>query len=205
MQAVRTSRPASGAEHQFSHLWDMQHHTHRGVAPSHGFKVGIGTLASLALYDELLRREVLVEDADAVVDAWPGLGDVEARVEALLGPGDLAGKARQEVRAKHPSREALRDQIARVVAAWPGVRERLARHLIPFAEARAMLREAGCPSAPEEIGISAERLRVAYEQAYYIRRRFTVLDFAVRLGLLGRALDGLFGPRGAWPAREGRA
>ncbi|HEU5119082.1 MAG TPA: iron-containing alcohol dehydrogenase, partial [Isosphaeraceae bacterium] len=28
MQAARTSRPASGAEHQFSHLWDMQHHTH---------------------------------------------------------------------------------------------------------------------------------------------------------------------------------
>src|SRR5262249_17748318 len=92
MQAARTSRPASGAEHQFSHLWDMQHHTHRGVAPSHGFKVGIGTLASLALYDELLRREVLAEDADALVDAWPGLADEEARVEALLGPGDLAEK-----------------------------------------------------------------------------------------------------------------
>ncbi len=40
MQAARSSRPASGAEHQFSHLWDMQHHTHKGIAPSHGFKVG---------------------------------------------------------------------------------------------------------------------------------------------------------------------
>ncbi len=202
MQAVRTSRPASGAEHQFSHLWDMQHHTHHGVAPSHGFKVGIGTLASLALYDDLLRREVLVEDAEEVVNAWPGLEDVEARVAVLFGLGELAGKAREEVRAKHLSRNALRDQIGRVVAAWPGVRERLTRHLIPFAEARAMLRESGCPSAPEEIGISPDRLRVAYEQAYSIRRRFTVLDFAVRLGLMGRALDSLFGPRGVWPARE---
>jgi glycerol-1-phosphate dehydrogenase [NAD(P)+] len=82
-----------------------------------------------------------------------------------------------------------------------GPHERLAQHLIRFAEARAMLREAGCPSAPEEIGISSERLRVAYEQAYYLRRRFTVLDFAVRFGLMGRALDGLFGPWGVWPAR----
>ena len=54
MQSARSSRAASGAEHQFSHLWDMQHHTHNGKAPSHGFKVGIGTLASTALYEHLL-------------------------------------------------------------------------------------------------------------------------------------------------------
>ena len=64
MQAARSSRPASGAEHQFSHLWDMQHHTHEGVAPSHGFKVGIGTLASIALYEELLRRDLSNLDID---------------------------------------------------------------------------------------------------------------------------------------------
>src|ERR1043166_1573838 len=29
MQAARTSRAASGAEHQFRHLWDMQYHTDR--------------------------------------------------------------------------------------------------------------------------------------------------------------------------------
>src|SRR5271157_2320716 len=54
MQAAGTSRLASGADRQFSHLWDMQHHTHDGAAPSHGFKVGIGTLASLGLYELLL-------------------------------------------------------------------------------------------------------------------------------------------------------
>ena len=55
MQAARNSRAASGAEHQFSHLWDMQHHTHEGKAPSHGFKVGIGTLAVTALYEFVLK------------------------------------------------------------------------------------------------------------------------------------------------------
>jgi glycerol-1-phosphate dehydrogenase [NAD(P)+] len=207
MQAARTSRPASGAEHQFSHLWDMQNHTHEGEAPSHGFKVGIGTLASLALYDELLRRETLLEDADvdALVQAWPSLDAEEARIERLLGSGDLARKAREEVGAKHPSRETLRSQLAGLVGAWPETRERLARHLIPFAEARDMLRAAGCPVQPEEIGISRERLRVAYQQAYLIRRRFTVLDFASRLGLMGPSLDALFGPQGAWAVSESRA
>jgi len=61
-----------------------------------------------------------------------------------------------------------------------------------------MLREAGCPSEPEQIGISRDRLRRSYEEAYCIRRRFTVLDFATRLGVFESALDELFGPGGAW-------
>ncbi len=58
MQSAQASRPASGAEHQFSHLWDMQHHTHNGHAPSHGFKVGIATLATTALYERLLAKDL---------------------------------------------------------------------------------------------------------------------------------------------------
>lgn len=39
MQATQSSRPASGAEHQFSHLWDMEHLKYNGASVSHGFKV----------------------------------------------------------------------------------------------------------------------------------------------------------------------
>ena len=54
MQATQSSRPASGAEHQFSHLWDMEHLKYNGASVSHGFKVGIGTLASTAFLEMLL-------------------------------------------------------------------------------------------------------------------------------------------------------
>ena len=62
-----------------------------------------------------------------------------------------------------------------------------------------MLRAAGAPVEPEEIGISRTRLRESFGQAYWLRRRFTVLDLAVRCGLLGPALIELFGPGGPWP------
>ena len=52
------------------------------------------------------------------------------------------------------------------------------------------------------IGITRDRLRLSYEQAYYIRRRFTVLDFAMRVGVFGSALGELFGQGGCW-AQEG--
>jgi glycerol-1-phosphate dehydrogenase [NAD(P)+] len=200
MQAAQSSRPASGAEHQFSHLWDMQHHTHGGTAPSHGFKVGIGSLASLELYQHLLRRDLDRLDLASAVARWPSWEHVEARISALFGSGELAAKALEETRAKHPSRAALEAQLQRLRAGWPALHERVRHHLEPFAQTRAMLEEAGCPTRPEQIGIPRDRLRLSYEQAYYIRRRFTILDVVMRLGLFEPALDVLFGRRGPWAA-----
>jgi glycerol-1-phosphate dehydrogenase [NAD(P)+] len=202
MQASQSSRPASGAEHQFSHLWDMQHHVHQGTVPAHGFKVGIGTLASLALYEDVLGRTVASFDVDRAVAEWPALECVEERIAALLGTGAVAAKAGEETRAKYPSRAALRTQLTRLRAAWPEVRTRLTRHLMPFCEVRGLLQEAGCPVEPEQIGIDRVRLRRSYEQAYYIRRRFTILDVARRLGLMQSALGRLFGPGGVWDCEE---
>jgi glycerol-1-phosphate dehydrogenase [NAD(P)+] len=204
MQAARSSRPASGAEHQFSHLWDMQHHTHEGSAPSHGFKVGIGTLASLGLYEALLRRDLDRLDVDAAVAAWPSPMQIDARIRSLLGSGELAEKAVEETRAKTPTLDDLRTQLIRLRDGWPALRERLMQHLLPFRDARAMLREAGCPFEPEQIGISRDHLRLSYEQAYYIRRRFTVFDFAMRLAVFDSMLGEIFGPGGNLPPVGGR-
>ena len=196
MQAHKTSRPASGADHQFSHLWDMQHHEFQGAAPSHGFKVGIGTLASVALHEDLLARDLQNADVDRAVDAWPAFDAVERRIVEVFGPGPLAEKSVAETRAKHPSRDELHGQLVRLRDAWPSLRERLSRHLIPFAEVRSMLRAAGCPDRPEQIGIPLDRLRSSFEQAYYIRRRFTVLDVARRFGVFDEAIQNLFGSAG---------
>jgi glycerol-1-phosphate dehydrogenase [NAD(P)+] len=198
MQAAQSSRPASGAEHQFSHLWDMQHHTFRGAVPAHGFKVGIGTLASVALYEHLLAHDLSALDIDAAVATWPSLQTSEAWITASFGTEELADKAIDETRAKHLNPQALRNQLVRLRHAWPHLRAKLAQQLIPFREVQSMLREAGCPDQPEQIGISRDRLRSSYEQALYIRRRFTVLDLAHRTGLLEKALETMFAPGGPW-------
>jgi glycerol-1-phosphate dehydrogenase [NAD(P)+] len=199
IQAMRSSRPASGAEHQFSHLWDMQGHAHNGSAPSHGFKVGIATLASLALYEDLLSRDAACFEVERAVAQWPSPEALEKRIAVLLGSGGVASKARQEMRAKYPAPAVLREQLTRLRDAWPRLQATLRRQLLSFRDAQDMLREAGCAFEPEQIGISRERLRLSYEQAYFLRRRFTVLDFAERWGVTGRALENIFGARGPWP------
>ncbi len=191
MQAARSSRPASGAEHQFSHLWDMEHHTHHGVAPSHGFKVGIGSLASTAIHEALLKLPLADLDVEQAVAAWPDTAEIESEIASLFEIGELAAKAREESLAKHPSRGRLRLQLRLLKTAWPELAAKLRGQLLPYSELRDMLRGAGAPADSPEIGISHERLLLSCRKAYLIRRRFTVLDLARRTGWFGEAVAGL--------------
>ncbi|HNY41188.1 MAG TPA: sn-glycerol-1-phosphate dehydrogenase [Bryobacteraceae bacterium] len=180
MQAACASRPASGAEHQFSHLWDMEHHTHNGAAPSHGFKVGIGSLASVAMYEALLEMPLASLDVRAAVAAWPDASALESEIASLFTIKELAAKSREESLAKLLSRDELSQQLALLKDVWPALAPRLRSQLGRYSEFRAMLAAAGAPTDSRQIGISTERLALSCRQAYHLRRRFTVLDLARR-------------------------
>ena len=67
MQSYESSRTASGAEHQFSHLWEMEGLGKDADPPlSHGFKVGVGSVAIAALYELLLERDLADLDIEAL-------------------------------------------------------------------------------------------------------------------------------------------
>ncbi len=85
------------------------------------------------------------------------------------------------------SRDELVSQLVRLRDAWPELKRKLRKQLLPSQHLAAMLRDAGAPSEAEQIGISADRLALSHRLAYHIRRRFTVLDLAERLGILGYA------------------
>lgn len=201
MQAHGNSRPASGSDHQFSHLWEMEGLTVDGEPAAHGACVGIGCIAMLALYEwlvahppgpaEIARARALRPDADH---------DARELAQAF-GNSPLADAAAAEVRAKRdlgPPAARL-DHLA---AAWPDLRARFAALPSP-ARMQQMLAAAGGASHPSDLGISHARLAADYRRARLIRRRYTLLDLLEDLGWLDRALADLFGPRGFWGAQAG--
>lgn len=184
MQATQSSRPASGAEHLISHLWEMTGLTHDGVAPSHGTKVGIGTVLVTLLYERLLHRDLSVLDSEACVAALPSPTALEAQVRAALPPGEIADRAVTESLAKHPTPAELRARFRLLRTQWPTLRERITAQLLPAPELRQMLGTLGGAAAPAEIGVSAAQLHADLHTARLIRRRYTVLDLLAETGLL---------------------
>lgn len=202
MQWTQTSRPASGAEHQFSHLWDMQQLTYRGASPAHGFKVGIGTLASSALYEQLLEEPLEQLDIAAALDRWPDEAEVENVLQRSFASPVLVERAREEMACKYVNLRELGAQLQRLQVIWPQLRRRLSDQLLSFDQLREYLADAGCPTTSVGIGVSTARLRQSYVDAYYIRRRFTVLDLATRTGRLEKILGRIFGPGGRFGAQR---
>lgn len=192
MQLTKTSRPASGAEHQFSHLWDMEHHVHNGKAPSHGFKVGIATIAVTALYEQMLQAPLDQLDVGACCDQWPDAAAQESKVREMFSGTDFLDTAVRETKEKYVTKEALAQQLELLKTKWPVIKELLEKQLLPVQEVKRRLQLVGAPTKPMEIGITEKRLYQSYFRAQHIRRRFTVLDVAVRTGYLRQWISEIY-------------
>ena len=197
MQAISSSRPASGTDHQFSHFWDMEGLCHNGRHVSHGFKVGIGTMVSTACLEFLISKDLTRLDIDACVAAWPTWEAQEAYIRKIVEgkPGHLA-RGLAESRAKYCGPEEIRCQLNAIVAVWPELRERIREQIIPFDDVKEMLRLVGAPSRPEEIGVSKARLRDTFKCIPFMRNRYTGIDLIYRAGLLDEVTEHIFGRGG---------
>jgi glycerol-1-phosphate dehydrogenase [NAD(P)+] len=198
MQISASSRPASGSEHRFSHLWEMQALGHGYPAIPHGFKVGIGSIAAAALYERLLMHDMRALDLDALCHAWPSRAEVERMVRQGHDIPQLAENAVAESLDKYITSQQLRARLTLIQERWPAIRAKLEAQLMTADQLRGLLTAAGCPTDPAAIGITITQLRESYWLARTIRSRYTVLDLANETGLLDECVTELFAPGGYW-------
>jgi len=198
MQWSKSSRPASGAEHQFSHLWNMEHHLNHGEHISHGFQVSIGMLAITAFFEQVLNTPFDQLDIEKCCKAWPSPEELEKEVRERFADTDFLDVALEETKSKYVSHEELAVQLTKLKENWPEIHDSLSKQIIPYKKVKENLLLVGAPTEPEEIDITRARLKETFIRAQFIRRRFTVLDLAVRTGNLDKWLDGLFSKGGIW-------
>lgn len=199
MQAIQSSRPASGIEHQFSHYWDMDDLCYNGKHVSHGFKVGIGTLVSTACFEFILSYDMDSLDIEKCVEEWPGWEEMEAEIRTLFNgrPGHLS-RALAESKGKYISPEKLRAQLTHLKAVWPQLKERISGYIFSYDDVHKRLEDVGAPYEPEMIGVSRERLRETFRGVPYMRSRYTIIDLIQRCGLMDKVETILFGSDGHW-------
>ena len=204
MQVLQSSRPASGGEHQFSHLWEMEG-LGMDVKPrrlSHGFKVGIGTICTSALYERFFERDLDALDVDAAVAKWPTRDELEARVRRLNpNPGFIEDIVDQQL-SKWIPRDQLAQRIARLQDAWPTLKPQLQANVLAPGDVAARLKAVGAPTHPSDIGVTWERFRQSFVRVGMIRKRYTLHDTLFELGIQDDLVDELFAPDGYWGLLE---
>ena len=181
MQYARNSRPVSGAEHLFAHVWEMEDLSLNGTPVTHGHKVAMGTLAVTAFIEELFadpasppppppafrrpsREERMAEVGEAFAGS-PALGGILETASQKLGDASVVAK----------TEEGFRD-------AWRELRGRVLERLMPYSELKETLAKAGCPVLPREAGLERGELLACTRRAQMIRCRYGSLDLAWDLG-----------------------
>src|SRR4051794_8596800 len=140
MQSYQSSRTASGAEHQFSHLWEMEGLGKDADPPlSHGFKVGVGSVAIAAIYELLLERDLDDLDIEALRDSWPNREEMERSVREQHTNPELEEGAVEQTLAKYIGADELAGRLRLLGEVWPELREKVREQLMPAARIKEML------------------------------------------------------------------
>lgn len=185
MQAMQSSRPASGAEHMFSHILDMFHHRYRGELLSHGFQVGVFTVFMTRLFEKFLSVNWAQElDVEACVAAWQEWDEAKPWILSVFADSNFKTLGVEMSESKWQTREQLRATLEDFKTRWPAIKARLAKQLVPSGELVEKLRAVGAPAEIADIGVTKEQVLAKIDFAMLMRNRYNLLDFLHRLGKL---------------------
>ncbi len=182
MQDMQSSRPASGAEHMFSHILEMNNHTYKGDIVPHGIQVGVYTYFMCRLYEKILAYDYTQLDVEACVAAWPDWPAEEAVARRLFEGTPFPEVGVTTTKAKYLDKDGLRRQLMIAKTRWPEIKVRLAKQLLSAREIERRLRVVGAPVHPEEIGATREGSLASVNVAAHMRDRYNSLDFLYRTG-----------------------
>ena len=167
------SYPASQGEHLISHYLDMK--TDAGGPPNlHGEQVAVATLTMARLQEAMLDAPAPVLRASAIDE--PALrGHFGAEVGAACW---------REFARKRLDADGAAALTTRAAERWAAIRRATAAVRVSSTRLETIMRRAGIPVTPAELGIDAATWRAAVRHARFIRDRFTFLDLADDAGLL---------------------
>lgn len=181
MSYAGISRPASGLEHYFSHLWEMMALERGEASQLHGIQVGVGTVLTLFLMEKL---EQVKPDREKGLAAMRSFDSAawEDEVRGIFGktaPAIIAAEKRLGL--NDPTRHARR--LENILAHWDDI-TRIMREELPAASALlAKMKALGLPHCPKDLGISLEDTKKAFRGSRVIRDKYLTSTLIWDLGL----------------------
>ncbi|MBO7207747.1 MAG: iron-containing alcohol dehydrogenase, partial [Kiritimatiellae bacterium] len=125
MQDMQSSRPASGAEHLFSHLLEMRDHVFNGEIVPHGIQVGVFTLFMCRVYEQILAFDYSKLDVDKCMENWQTLEEAKKSGAEAFASTKFPSLGVTSVRAKFADRETTRARLENFKSRWSEIRSRL--------------------------------------------------------------------------------
>ena len=188
MAFAEISRPASGLEHYFSHLWEMQ--ALRGNIPSdlHGIQVGVGTLLALWIYENILTADAL--DLDKARAAMASFSQAEWKAQAERIFGSIAPEIialEEKARKNDPAKHEKRLQI--IAEKWDDIQQIIREELPSRESIWQLMKSCDMTMTPADLKLTCQDTVDALLGSRDIRDKYLTSSLLWDLGLLDETAE----------------
>lgn len=186
------SRPASGLEHYFSHMWEMMCLDRGQPYDLHGILVGVGTVLTMRLYKWIKTLTPDSQRMQAHAAAY-NYADWEKQVRRIFGKA-ADEIVRIENREQKNDPQRLQKRIAAIQQNWGKILRIIDEELPDYDWLYNVMKSTGMPVEPSDLDdISEDDVINAYIGARDIRDKYLSCSFLWDMGLEWEAADYLRG------------
>ena len=182
MNYAEVTRPASGVEHYFSHIWDMRALEFGTPSDFHGIQCAIGTRYAIGIYEQLKKITPNREKALAHARSFDLTAHNE-QLRAFLGKGGQSMIAIAEKEGKYDLTKHAK-RLENILANWDEILKIMDEELLPYEELEQVLDTLGAPKTAADIGIDQCLVPITFRMTKDIRDKYVLSRLCWDLGVL---------------------
>lgn len=182
MAYAGVSRPASGVEHYFSHVWDMRGLEFGTPVDLHGIQCAMATAKAVKLYEALKSTSPCKDKAFAAVEAFD-YADWSNQLRAFLGnSGETMIAQEQKERKYDKSTHPARYQ--KIADNWDTILKIINEELPSSADLDKIMNTIGICQDLNTIGVDSQCAQLTFKATKDIRDKYVLSRLAWDLGVL---------------------
>ncbi len=170
MSFAKVSRPASGLEHYFSHMWEMLALERHEVSELHGIQVGVGTYLTMKIYEDIKKLNPSMEKGMQAMKAFDEKA-WEERVRRVFGKtAEAVLEIERKTHKNDPEKHAKR--LEKIVSNWDEILKIISEELPEAEWLFGKMAINGMPMKPEDISLTHQDVVDAFVCSRDIRDKY---------------------------------
>lgn len=176
------SRPVSGVEHYFSHLWDMRFLEFGTPWSLHGIQCGIGTYLAALEYEKIKKVSPDKKTAEKNFSCFDKAQRISELRNYLGHAGDVIIETLDSSNLYDEKQHKAR--LEKICENWDEILNIIEEELPSSDKIKNMLEYLGAPVLPDDIGISSDETYTAFKTTKNIRDKYILSSLEWDMGIL---------------------
>ena len=182
MAYAGVSRPASGVEHYFSHIWDMRGLSLGTPVDLHGIQCAMATFHAVRLYEKLSQMTPDAAKARAYVEEF-SYDDWKVQLRTFMGSSAETMIAQEEKEGKY-DKSNHPERLDTILANWGAIVQILQDELPAVQELAELLETIEISTDLQSLGVDSKTAKLTFRATKDIRDKYVLSRLAWDLGVL---------------------